>query len=62
MQGRSDGSSSLQIALKTGFIAEFELVDEIPFDSKRKFMAVSAKLGDDYLIVVKGAPEALEKF
>uniref|UniRef100_A0A7J2TIP4 HAD family hydrolase n=1 Tax=Archaeoglobus fulgidus TaxID=2234 RepID=A0A7J2TIP4_ARCFL len=51
----------LQIALKTGFIAEFELVDEIPFDSKRKFMAVSAKLGDDYLIVVKGAPEALEK-
>ena len=51
----------LQLAIKTGFTEDFELIDEIPFDSKRKFMAVSAKLGKEYLVVVKGAPEALEK-
>ena len=51
----------LELAIKTGFTEEFELIDEMPFDSKRKFMAVSAKLRDEYLIVVKGAPEVLER-
>lgn len=51
----------LQLAIKSGFTVDFEIIDEIPFDSKRKFMAISAKLGDEFLVVLKGAPEIIGK-
>ncbi len=51
----------LELALKTGIIDEYEVLDEIPFDSKRKFMAVSAKTRDGVYVIVKGAPEVVER-
>ncbi|MFN3384095.1 MAG: cation-translocating P-type ATPase [Archaeoglobaceae archaeon] len=51
----------LELALKTGIIEEYEILDEIPFDSKRKFMAVSAKTRDGVYVIVKGAPEVVER-
>lgn len=52
----------LELALKMNIVEDYELLDEIPFDSKRKFMAVSAKTKDGIYVVLKGAPEVVEKF
>lgn len=38
---------------------EFPFVEEIPFDSQRKKMAMIRNHGARYLVVVKGAPEAV---
>ncbi|MEM1578151.1 MAG: HAD-IC family P-type ATPase [Archaeoglobaceae archaeon] len=51
----------LQLAVKSGLTPEFEILDELPFDSKRKFMAVCTKIKNELLIVLKGAPEVLER-
>ncbi|MCX8151958.1 MAG: HAD-IC family P-type ATPase [Archaeoglobaceae archaeon] len=51
----------LEIAIAKGIFEDFEIVDEIPFDSKKKFMAVAAKTSFGNLVVVKGAPEVVEK-
>ncbi|MEM0203949.1 MAG: HAD-IC family P-type ATPase [Archaeoglobaceae archaeon] len=51
----------LELALKTGIIEDYEILDEIPFDSKRKFMAVFAKTKDGVYVIVKGAPEVVER-
>lgn len=51
----------LELALKTGIIEDYEILDEIPFDSKRKFMAVSAKTKDGVYVILKGAPEVVEE-
>ncbi|MCS7143988.1 MAG: HAD-IC family P-type ATPase [Archaeoglobaceae archaeon] len=51
----------LELAIRTGITEDYEIIDEIPFDSKRKFMAVSAKTKDGIYIVVKGAPEVIEE-
>ncbi|MEM4616536.1 MAG: HAD-IC family P-type ATPase [Archaeoglobaceae archaeon] len=50
----------LELALKSGITEDYEILDEIPFDSKRKFMAVSAKTKDGIYVIVKGAPEVVE--
>jgi calcium-translocating P-type ATPase len=49
----------LELAIRSGVTANYEILDEIPFDSKRKFMAVSAKTDEGIFIVVKGAPEVI---
>jgi len=49
----------LELAIKFGVVEDYEIIDEIPFDSKRKFMAVSAKTKDGIFVVVKGAPEVV---
>lgn len=49
----------LELAIKFGITLDYEILDEIPFDSKRKFMAVAAKTNEGILIVVKGAPEVI---
>lgn len=51
----------LELALKTGITEEYEILDEIPFDSKRKYMAVSAKTRNGIYVIVKGAPEVIER-
>ncbi|MEM2120531.1 MAG: HAD-IC family P-type ATPase [Archaeoglobaceae archaeon] len=51
----------LELALKMGIVEEYEVLDEIPFDSKRKFMAVSVKTRDEVYLIVKGAPEVIER-
>lgn len=51
----------LQLAVKNGLTPEFEILDELPFDSRRKFMAVCTKLENELFIVLKGAPEVLER-
>lgn len=38
---------------------EWRRIDELPFDSTRKMMATLHRRGDDYLVVVKGAPEVV---
>ncbi|MDI9646359.1 MAG: HAD-IC family P-type ATPase [Archaeoglobales archaeon] len=50
----------LEVALKMGINEEFTLIDEIPFDSKRKYMAVAVKTDGKFYVVVKGAPEVLK--
>ncbi|MCS7130642.1 MAG: HAD-IC family P-type ATPase [Archaeoglobaceae archaeon] len=50
----------LELAIRSGVTEDYEILDEIPFDSKRKFMAVSAKTKDGIYIIVKGAPEVVE--
>ncbi|MDK2875634.1 MAG: hypothetical protein PWQ22_44 [Archaeoglobaceae archaeon] len=49
----------LELAIRSGITVDYEILDEIPFDSKRKFMAVSAKTNEGILVVVKGAPEVI---
>jgi len=43
-----------KLGLKT---SDYELVDEIPFDSKRNRMTVVVKKGKKHLLITKGAPE-----
>lgn len=38
---------------------EYHFVEEIPFDSERKFMSVLRKKGDKQILFVKGAPDVL---
>jgi P-type Mg2+ transporter len=37
----------------------WERVDEVPFDFERRCVSVVLRRGDDYLLIVKGAPEVL---
>lgn len=39
-----------------------QIIEEIPFDSKTKIMVTLHKEGKDYLAVIKGAPEEVEKY
>ncbi len=41
---------------------EYELIDEIPFNSVRQFMSSLFKHKDGYYILVKGSPEKILKF
>jgi Ca2+-transporting ATPase len=38
---------------------EFEIVRKVPFDSNRKMMMVTARVGDSYENLIKGAPESV---
>ena len=40
-------------------IAEYEKVDEIPFDFNRKRLSVVARHGDEYLLITKGEAESV---
>ncbi|EKE03853.1 MAG: hypothetical protein ACD_20C00137G0008 [uncultured bacterium] len=41
---------------------KYKLVDEIPFSSKRQYMAIMYQEGDECVIFVKGAPEQILDF
>ena len=49
----------LEMAYRTGITSSHEIIDEIPFDSERKFMAVAAKINDRIVVYVKGSPEVI---
>jgi len=49
----------LEVAVREGITPDFELIDEIPFDSKRKFMAVAVRKDGKIMIYVKGSPEVV---
>jgi len=49
----------LEIAYKTGVTPDYELLDEVPFDSEKKFMAVAVKIENEIVIYVKGSPEVI---
>lgn len=51
----------LEVALKNGITPDYETIDEIPFDSRRKFMAVLSEVNGKKYIFVKGAPEVISK-
>lgn len=51
----------LELAIKMGITPNYRLMDEIPFDSKRKFMAVASEINGRRFIFVKGAPEVVER-
>jgi len=60
--GTPTESSLLVMASKPGVHKEdlnFKLLEEIPFDSKRKMMSVLCRLGKEDFIFSKGAPEIL---
>ncbi len=46
-------------AKKAGFDEKFERVFEIPFSSERKMMSVVVKVGKNYMLYTKGAPEVI---
>ncbi|WP_212780048.1 calcium-translocating P-type ATPase, PMCA-type [Lactobacillus corticis] len=43
------------------FLAKYPRVQEVPFDSGRKLMSTVNKMGDQYYVAVKGAPDELLK-
>jgi Ca2+-transporting ATPase len=47
------------LALKVDIDAEFEKLDEIPFDSDRKMMTVVGKIDGKTYALIKGAPDVL---
>ncbi len=49
------------LALKMGFIANAEKLDEIPFNSDRKMMSVVVKINGEIFSLIKGAPDVLMK-
>ncbi len=49
----------LEVAVREGVTPSYELIDEIPFDSKRKFMAVAVRKDEKVIIYVKGSPEVV---
>lgn len=49
----------LEVAVRENLTPDFELIDEIPFDSRRKFMAVAVRKDDKVMIYVKGSPEVV---
>ncbi len=49
----------LEIAYRTGITPHYELIDEIPFDSERKYMAVAVKIEGRTVIYIKGSPEVV---
>ena len=49
----------LEVAVREGVTPDYELIDEIPFDSKRKFMAVAVRKDGKIMIYVKGSPEVV---
>ncbi|MDK2796200.1 MAG: hypothetical protein PWQ58_1399 [Archaeoglobaceae archaeon] len=50
----------LDLAMKFDIKVDFELIDQIPFDSKRKYMAVAVRFDEKMYVIVKGAPEVLK--
>jgi len=42
--------------------SKFKRLSEVPFNSLKKFMAVTAKIGNRKLLIVKGAPEKIIQF
>lgn len=62
--GTPTESSLLIMAAKADIYRDdlnFKVVEEIPFDSKRKMMSVLCKLGRENFVFSKGAPEVLLK-
>ena len=47
----------LRVSHAMGIRDKFEVVDEIPFDPSRRFMATAVREGDEIKIYVKGSPE-----
>ncbi|MDQ0190824.1 calcium-translocating P-type ATPase, SERCA-type [Alicyclobacillus cycloheptanicus] len=62
VQGDPTEGALLVMAKKAGLDdpdAEFERIDELPFDSDRKLMSVLVRRGDEWFLFVKGAPDVL---
>ncbi len=49
----------LRIAHDLGIEGDFEVIDEIPFDPSRRFMAIATKENGEVRIYVKGSPEKI---
>lgn len=64
INGTPTESSLLIMAAKAGMHKEdlnFKIIEEMPFDSKRKMMSVLCKLEKENYVFLKGAPEILLK-